>query len=95
VCGGQVQLLVRAFQVRGHSIASLDPLGISKAVVPPELTIENYGWSEKDLDKEMELGAGILPWFKEAGHDKMTLRKVVETCRQIYCESPPRLHTSL
>lgn len=86
----QVQLLVRAFQVRGHHIANLDPLGINQpdldSTMPPELTIENYGWSEKDLDKEFELGAGILPRFKEAGQQKMTLRKIIETCKKIYCE---------
>jgi 2-oxoglutarate dehydrogenase E1 component len=57
--------------------------------MPPELTIENYGWTEKDLDKEFELGAGILPRFKEQGTEKMTLRKIIETCKKIYCESWP------
>ncbi|KAK4049847.1 2-oxoglutarate dehydrogenase E1 component [Microbotryomycetes sp. JL201] len=87
----KVQLLVRAFQVRGHHIAQLDPLGINSpdldSTMPPELTIEHYGWSEKDLDKEFELGAGILPRFKEAGFEKMTLRKIIETCKQIYSGS--------
>ena len=52
---------------------------------PSELTLSHYGWTEKDLDKSFELGPGILPRFKEAGTEKMTLRKIVETCRQIYC----------
>jgi 2-oxoglutarate dehydrogenase E1 component len=84
-----VQLLVRAFQVRGHHIAHLDPLGMHHADLtteePPELTMAHYGWAEKDLDKEFELGPGILPRFKEVSGGKMTLRKIVETCRQIYC----------
>jgi 2-oxoglutarate dehydrogenase E1 component len=53
--------------------------------IPSELTIEHYGWSEKDLDKEFELGAGILPRFKNAGTDKLTLRQIIETCKKIYC----------
>lgn len=91
----QVQLLVRAFQVRGHHIAKLDPLGINDAdlnsSVPPELGIEHYGWTEKDLDKEYELGAGILPRFKEQGIHKLTLRKIVEACKKIYCKLRLRL----
>lgn len=46
----------------------------------------HYGWTERDLDKEFELGPGILPRFKEVAGGKMTLRKIVETCRKIYCE---------
>ena len=84
-----MQLLVRAFQVRGHHIARLDPLGINHADLDsepvPELTIEHYGWTEKDLDKEYDLGAGILPRFKEQGVEKMTLRKIIEACQKIYC----------
>ena len=52
----KLQLLVRAYAVRGHRIAMLDPLDIINAerdgLAPPELTIEHYGWSEKDLDRE-------------------------------------------
>ncbi|SCZ88064.1 BZ3500_MvSof-1268-A1-R1_Chr10-2g02825 [Microbotryum saponariae] len=87
----KVQLLVRAFQVRGHHIANLDPLGINQpdlsSTMPPELTIENYGWTEKDLDMEFELGAGILPRFKEQGVEKMSLRKIIDACKQIYSGS--------
>ncbi|GAA5976371.1 hypothetical protein JCM11641_005992 [Rhodosporidiobolus odoratus] len=87
----KVQLLVRAFQVRGHNIANLDPLGMSSADLdnstPSELTLKHYGWTDADLDKEFELGAGILPRFKEAGTDKMTLREIVDTCKRIYSGS--------
>ncbi|GAA6050053.1 hypothetical protein NBRC10513_001364 [Rhodotorula toruloides] len=87
----KVQLLVRAFQVRGHHIAALDPLNMQQADLdastPSELTIEHYGWTEKDLDKEIELGAGILPRFKSAGTDKMTLRQIIDTCKKTYCGS--------
>lgn len=53
----QVQLLVRAYQVRGHHTADLDPLGILNADlsadVPSELELAHYGWTEADLDKEV------------------------------------------
>ncbi len=93
----KVQLLVRAFQVRGHHIAKLDPLGFTHADLssetPPELTIEHYGWSEKDLSKEFDLGPGILPRFKQAGIEKLKLSEIIDACKNIYCKqhSPLRL----
>ncbi|GAA5956132.1 hypothetical protein JCM3765_005461 [Sporobolomyces pararoseus] len=84
----KVQLLVRAYQVRGHAIANLDPLGInSPEKTPSELTIEHYGWTEKDLDQEFELGAGILPRFKTGSTNKMTLREIIANCKKIYSGS--------
>lgn len=56
----KVQTLIRAYQVRGHSIANLDPLGIYDAdldpSIPPELTLEHYGFSEKDMSRQFALG---------------------------------------
>ncbi|PWN94595.1 putative KGD1-alpha-ketoglutarate dehydrogenase [Tilletiopsis washingtonensis] len=87
----KLQLLVRAYQVRGHRIAVLDPLGILhpdlSGDVPAELTIEHYGWTEKDLDREMQLGPGLLPNFVAAGKSKMTIREVIDAVKRIYCGS--------
>uniref|UniRef100_A0A060SXT5 2-oxoglutarate dehydrogenase, mitochondrial n=1 Tax=Blastobotrys adeninivorans TaxID=409370 RepID=A0A060SXT5_BLAAD len=86
----KVQLLVRAYQARGHTKAKLDPLGISfgdsQEALPKELTIEHYGWTEKDLDKEISLGPGILPQFTN-GKSKMALRDVINACERTYCGS--------
>lgn len=86
----KVQLLVRAFQVRGHHIAKLDPLGFTHADLssetPSELTIEHYGWSKNDLSKEFELGPGILPRFKQAGIEKLKLSEIIDACKNIYCK---------
>lgn len=88
----QVQLLVRAYQVRGHHIANLDPLRILDADldahVPPELTLDYYGWTEADLSKEFSLSSAILPRF--VGHvadDKMTLGEIINELKTMYCES--------
>ncbi|CAN6597097.1 2-oxoglutarate dehydrogenase, mitochondrial [Trichomonascus vanleenenianus] len=87
----KVQLLVRAYQVRGHHKAQIDPLGISfgnsQKHVPKELTLEHYGFTEADLDKEITLGPGILPHFAKDGVSKMKLRDVIKTCERIYCSS--------
>ncbi|CAG8545535.1 11102_t:CDS:2, partial [Dentiscutata erythropus] len=81
----KVQLLVRAYQVRGHHIATLDPLNIIKPnSIPKELDPHYYGFSEKDLDRQFSLGPGILPGFAGTGENK-TLREIVECCKKIYC----------
>ncbi|KAK8129300.1 2-oxoglutarate dehydrogenase-like protein [Apiospora kogelbergensis] len=89
----KVQLLVRAYQARGHHKANIDPLGIrneSKGFNdqrPKELSLDHYQFSEKDLDAEYSLGPGILPRFKRDGREKMTLREIVAACEKIYCGS--------
>ncbi|KID90683.1 2-oxoglutarate dehydrogenase E1 component [Metarhizium guizhouense ARSEF 977] len=89
----KVQLLVRAYQARGHHKANIDPLGIRSTaegfgnIKPKELTLEHYGFTEADLDTEYTLGPGILPRFKREGRDKMTLREIVAACERIYAGS--------
>ncbi|KAL9119316.1 MAG: hypothetical protein Q9187_004131 [Circinaria calcarea] len=89
----KVQLLVRAYQARGHHKARTDPLGIrGEAEVfgyhrPKELELEHYQWTEKDLDKEYSLGPGILPRFKTETREKMTLREIIAACERIYSGS--------
>jgi 2-oxoglutarate dehydrogenase E1 component len=89
----KVQLLVRAYQARGHHKAKIDPLGIRGADYEPwfskpkELELSHYNFSEKDLDQEFALGPGILPRFKTETRDKMTLRDIIDTCEKLYCGS--------
>ncbi|KAJ1678854.1 2-oxoglutarate dehydrogenase E1 component, partial [Spiromyces aspiralis] len=85
----KIQLLVRAYQVRGHLLANLDPLGIQKPHVSvassSELQPSFYGFSEKDMDREFQLGPGILNHFSPVAGKRMTLRKIIETLREVYC----------
>lgn len=90
-----MQLLIRAYQVRGHHTANLDPLRILDADldtnVPPELKLDYYGWSEADLKKEFSLSSAILPRFM--GHvpgDKMTLGEIINELKTMYCKSSSR-----
>jgi 2-oxoglutarate dehydrogenase E1 component len=89
----KVQLLVRAYQARGHHKARIDPLGIrSEAVAfgyskPRELELSHYNFTEKDLEQEFELGPGILPRFKSESRTKMKLKEIIEACERLYCGS--------
>lgn len=81
---------MRAYQVRGHHVAELDPLGILDAdladVHPPELELSRYGFNERDLDKQIALGPGILPHFATEDRKSMSLREIIALLKRIYCE---------
>ncbi|KAK5797712.1 hypothetical protein VI817_004003 [Penicillium citrinum] len=89
----KVQLLVRAYQARGHHKAKIDPLGIRGEAEafgyskPKELELDHYGFTERDLDQEFALGPGILPRFLTEERKKMTLREIIAACEKIYCGS--------
>lgn len=89
----KAQLLVRAYQSRGHHKAKTDPLGIRGEAEafgytrPKELEPSHYGFTEKDMDMQLDLGPGILPRFATDGETKMTLREIVNACERTYCGS--------
>jgi 2-oxoglutarate dehydrogenase E1 component len=86
----KVQLLARAYQVRGHHLAKLDPLGIHDADLdpstPPELDIEFYGFKTSDLDRTFSLGPGMLPGYRSTS-PKLTLREIIQSLKETYCGS--------
>ncbi|MBV72011.1 MAG: 2-oxoglutarate dehydrogenase E1 component [Myxococcales bacterium] len=69
--------LVRAYRVRGHMVAKLDPLGFPRAG-HPELEPSYYGFTEADLDQEFS--AANL-----SGPPVLSLRKILERLRTTYC----------
>lgn len=87
----KVQLLVRAYQSRGHHKARIDPLGIRNQAKgigydnPRELDLQNYNFTEADMDQEIMLGPGILPRFASENQKAMTLRDIIQTCERLYC----------
>ncbi|CCK70441.1 alpha-ketoglutarate dehydrogenase KGD1 KNAG_0E01790 [Huiozyma naganishii CBS 8797] len=88
----KVQLLCRAYQVRGHLKAHIDPLGISfgdskDKPIPRELTLDYYGFSENDLNRDINLGPGILPRFAKDGRKTMKLRDIINELETLYCRS--------
>jgi 2-oxoglutarate dehydrogenase E1 component len=73
----RVVMLIRAFRVRGHLLADLDPLGLAGDKHHPELDPTAYGFSEADLDRGFFLD-NVL------GLEKATLRQIVKILRQTY-----------
>uniref|UniRef100_A0AAR2LWP0 2-oxoglutarate dehydrogenase-like, mitochondrial n=1 Tax=Pygocentrus nattereri TaxID=42514 RepID=A0AAR2LWP0_PYGNA len=86
-----VHNLIRAYQIRGHHVAQLDPLGILTAdidsFVPSDLitTIDKlgfYGLDESDLDKTFQLPSTTFI----GGHETtLPLREIIHRLETSYC----------
>src|SRR5262249_12231543 len=48
-------MLIRAFRIRGHFHAKLDPLGLEPEKNEEELDPRSYGFEESDLDRKIYL----------------------------------------
>jgi len=72
-------LLIRSYQVRGHLLATLDPLGLSEKKYHPELDPKTYGFSEADDDRPITLGKMAL------GLESATLRQIMQYLQETYC----------
>lgn len=84
----KAQLLVRAYQVRGHLQAQIDPLGIMQPhrdfCPAPELEPSFYGFTTEDLDRlRFHLGTGLLSEFQGA-QAEMTLGELVGQLKRTY-----------
>ena len=76
-CKSRVDQLVRAYRVRGHRIAKLDPLG-EPPVLLPELDPEFHGLAAADLDRTFSTRS-------MGGADEATLRDILKRLRNTYC----------
>ncbi len=73
-------MLIRAYRIRGHLQANLDPLGIEPPVQNPELTPEFGGFSEADMDRPIFID-NVL------GLETATLHEIIAILRRTYCGS--------
>jgi 2-oxoglutarate dehydrogenase E1 component len=73
-------MMIRAYRMRGHLAAKLDPLGLSHSGALPELDPANYGFVGAALDEEVFID-GYL------GLDSATPRQMLDILRQTYCGS--------
>ena len=70
-------MLIRAYRIRGHLIANLDPLGIQQRDEHPELKPETYGFTQKDHKREIFLD-GVL------GLQKANLNTILKILKKTY-----------
>ncbi len=73
-------MLIRAYRMRGHFHANLDPLGIQ---VPPdeaELDPRSYGFTEADMDRRIFLD-------KVLGLEFSSMREIIAILRRTYCQT--------
>jgi 2-oxoglutarate dehydrogenase E1 component len=76
----RVDQIVRAYRVRGHLIAHLDPLGLPRPP-HPELDPSYYGFTEADMDK-------VVSSRTIAGSPgALSFREVLERLRNTYCRT--------
>ncbi|HVW36964.1 MAG TPA: 2-oxoglutarate dehydrogenase E1 component, partial [Pirellulales bacterium] len=75
----RVDQLIRAFRVRGHMAAQINPLGLQRPH-QPELDLEFYRFTEADLDRPFSIDT--IP-----GGDTLSLRGIIEHLRNTYCRS--------
>ncbi len=71
-------MLIRAYRIRGHLIANLDPLSLQQKEEHPELRLETYGFSKKDYNRKIFLD-GVL------GLENGTLKQIVDILKKTYC----------
>ena len=70
----RVDQLIRAYRVRGHLVAQLDPLGFPRPDLP-ELDPAFYGFTDDDLNREFSTAT-------IEGPQSMTLRRIIERIAQ-------------
>lgn len=73
-------MMIRAYRMRGHLAADLDPLGLTSFGDQPELQPETYGFSDADMDREIFID-GYL------GLETATPRQMLDILKRTYCST--------
>lgn len=71
-------MLIRAYRVRGHLLATLDPLGLEHPRMNPELDPSTYGFNDSDWDRPIFIDQVL-------GLTNPTLRQIMERLKATYC----------
>ena len=71
-------MLIRAYRIRGHLAADLDPLGLREQTEHPELDPKSYGFTEADMDRPVFID-NVL------GLEFASMRQIVDLVKRTYC----------
>ncbi len=70
--------LIRIYRMRGHLLANLDPLGLTKTPYYSELDPKTYGFMDSDFDRPIFIDGTL-------GFRHATLRQIMDKLRATYC----------
>ena len=71
-------MMIRAYRMRGHLDANLDPLRLEPRTAHPELTPEYYGFRKSDWDRPIFID-NVL------GLERASIRDMLDLLRRTYC----------
>jgi len=71
-------MMIRAYRIRGHLAADLDPLGMADFGTQPELDPENYGFGPQDRDREIFIDDVL-------GLKTATINEILDILKRTYC----------
>ena len=72
--------LIRAYRIRGHLIANLDPLGMMERKYLEDLHPADHGFKKEDYNKKIYVGA-----YMNNGY--ATVNEILSFFRKIYCST--------
>ncbi len=71
-------MIIRAYRIRGHLIADIDPLGMRDKTPHPELDPRSYGFTEADMDRPIFID-NVL------GMVHASMRQIIDVLIRTYC----------
>jgi len=71
-------MIIRAYRIRGHLAADLDPLGMRETSNHPELDPKSYGFAEGDMDRPIFID-NVL------GLQVASMRQIIDIVKRTYC----------
>ena len=71
-------MIIRAYRIRGHLVADLDPLGMTAPKLHPELDPKTYGFNEIDMDRPIFID-NVL------GLQLASMRQILDIVKRTYC----------
>ena len=70
--------LMRAYRIRGHLLANLDPLGLQVRQEHPELKPETYGFANQNINRKIYLDGTL-------GLESADLKTIINEAKKVYC----------
>lgn len=71
-------MIIRAYRIRGHLVANLDPLGMRDDKLHPELDPKSYGFTDADMDRPIFID-NVL------GLQIASMRQIIDVLTRTYC----------